>query len=61
VGVITEKDMLRALKSKKKNLELTLAKDIMAKPPVTIKAEQTVADALEMLRRHNIRRLIVTR
>jgi glycosyltransferase involved in cell wall biosynthesis len=60
VGVVTERDMLRALKSKK-NLELTPAKDIMAKPPVTIKAEQTVADALELLHRHNIRRLIVTR
>jgi glycosyltransferase involved in cell wall biosynthesis len=60
VGVVTEKDMLRVLKSKK-NLELIPAKDIMAKHPVTIKAEQTVADALELLHRHNIRRLIITR
>src|SRR5208282_1705812 len=60
VGVVTEKDMLRALKSEK-NLERTLVNEIMAKPPVTIEAEQTVADALELLRRHNIRRLIVTR
>ena len=59
VGVVTEKDMLRVLKSKK-NLELIPAKDIMAKHPVTIKAEQTVADALELLHRHNIRRLIIT-
>ena len=60
MGVVTEKDMLRVLKSKK-NLELIPAKDIMAKHPVTIKAEQTVADALELLHRHNIRRLIITR
>src|SRR5208282_6627571 len=60
VGVVTEKDMLRALKSEK-NLERTLVNEIMAKPPVTIEAEQTVANALELLRRHNIRRLIVTR
>ncbi len=61
VGVVTEKDMLqRALRFRKK-LELTPVKDIMSKPPVTIEAEQTVADALELLHRHNIRRLIVTR
>jgi CBS-domain-containing membrane protein len=33
----------------------------MSKPPVTIEADQTVADALELLHRHNIRRLIITR
>jgi len=33
----------------------------MSKPLVTIDAERTVADALEMMHIHNIRRLIVTR
>jgi glycosyltransferase involved in cell wall biosynthesis len=61
VGVVTEKDMLQRAIRFGKNLELTPVKGIMSKPPVTIKAEQTVADALEMLHRHNIRRLIVTR
>ena len=61
VGVVTEKDMLQRALRFGKNLELTPVKDIMSKPPVTIEAEQTVADALELLHRHNIRRLIVTR
>ena len=61
VGVVTEKDMLQRALRFGKNLELTLVKDIMSKPPVTIEAEQTVADALELLHRHNIRRLIITR
>lgn len=61
VGVVTEKDMLQRALKFGENLELMPVKDIMSKPPVTIDAEQTVADALEMLRRHNIRRLIVTR
>jgi len=61
VGVVTEKDMLQRALRFGKDLELTSVKDIMSKPPLTIEAEQTVADALEMLHRHNIRRLIVTR
>ena len=61
VGVVTERDMLQRALKFGANLELTPVKDIMSKPPVTIDAEETVADALEMLHRHNIRRLIVTR
>ena len=61
VGVVTEKDMLQRALRVGKDLELTAVKDIMSKPPVTIETEQTVADALESLHRHNIRRLIVTR
>jgi glycosyltransferase involved in cell wall biosynthesis len=61
VGIVTEKDLLRRAIGPGKNLELTHAEDIMSKPVVTIEAERTVADALEMLRRHDIRRLIVTR
>jgi CBS domain-containing protein len=60
VGVVTEKDLLQRALRFGKNLELTPVKDIMSKPPVTIEAERTVADALELLHKHNIRRLIVT-
>ena len=60
-GVVTEKDMLQRVLRLGKNFELTLVKDIMSKPPLTIEAEQTVADALELLHRHNIRRLIIMR
>jgi len=61
VGIITEKDMLQRVIRPGKNLELTLAKDVMSKPLVTIDAKRTIEDALEMLRRHEVRRLIVTR
>jgi glycosyltransferase involved in cell wall biosynthesis/CBS domain-containing protein len=60
VGVVTDKDMLQRGVRVGKDLELTPVKDIMSKPPVMIEAEQTVADALELLHRHNIRRLIIT-
>jgi glycosyltransferase involved in cell wall biosynthesis/CBS domain-containing protein len=60
-GIVTEKDMLQRALQPGKNLESMPVKDIMSKPPVTIEAERTIRDALEMLHRHNIRRLIVTR
>ena len=61
VGIVTEKDMLYRVLKAGKNLELTLVKDVMSKPLVTIDAERTIADALETMHRYNIRRLIVTR
>jgi len=61
VGIVTEKDMLYRVLKAGKNLELTLVKDVMSKPLFTIDAERTIADALETMHRHNIRRLIVTK
>ncbi|MFH0849011.1 MAG: CBS domain-containing protein, partial [archaeon] len=61
VGIITEKDVLERVIRAGKNPELTSARDVMSKPPVTIDAERTVADALETLHKHNIRKLIVTK
>jgi polysaccharide biosynthesis protein PslF len=61
IGIVTEKDILQRAIKFGKNLDLTPVKDIMSKPLVTIEAEQTLANAMEILHRHNIRRLIVTR
>jgi len=61
IGIVTEKDILQRAIKFGKNLDLTLVEDIMSKPLVTIETEQTLATALEMLHKHKIRRLIVTR
>jgi glycosyltransferase involved in cell wall biosynthesis/CBS domain-containing protein len=61
VGIITEKDMLQRVIRPGKDLELTRVRDVMSEPLITIEAERTIADALEALSKHNIRRLIVTR
>jgi glycosyltransferase involved in cell wall biosynthesis/predicted transcriptional regulator len=61
VGIITEKDVLQKVISLEKSLDLTLANDVMSTPLITIDSERTIADALETLRRHSIRRLIITR
>jgi glycosyltransferase involved in cell wall biosynthesis/CBS domain-containing protein len=61
VGIVTEKDLLYRVLKAGKDLELTLVKDAMSKPLVTIDAERTIADALETMHRNKIRRLIVTK
>lgn len=61
VGIITEKDVLQKVIRLTKSLEETLAMDVMSKPLVTIDADGTIADALETLQRHAIRRLIISR
>ena len=61
VGIITEKDILQRVIRLEKNIELTLVKDVMSKPLVAIEAERTIADALETLHKHDVRRLIITR
>ena len=60
VGIITEKDTLVRVVQPQKDFELTLAKDVMSKPLITLEANRTIREALEIMRRHNIRRLVVT-
>ena len=60
VGIITEKDVLVKVVQPQKDFELTLAKDVMSKPLITIEADRTIREALDLMRRHNIRRLVVT-
>ena len=60
VGIITEKDVLVKVVQPQKDFELTLAKDVMSKPLITIEADHTIREALDLMRRHNIRRLVVT-
>jgi glycosyltransferase involved in cell wall biosynthesis len=60
IGIITEKDILVRVVQSKKDFELILAKDIMSKPLITIEADRTIEEALDLMSRHNIRRLVVT-
>lgn len=61
VGIVTARDILQRVLKLGKNVELTLVRDVMSKPLVTIEAERTIGDALEMLERNGIRRLVITR
>lgn len=61
VGIVTERDILRRVIMPKRNPDATVVNDVMSKPLVTIEADRTIGDALELLRQHNIRRVAVTR
>jgi CBS domain-containing protein len=60
VGIITEKDVLERVIMQNKNVYSTMAKDVMSKPVVTIEDSHTIKEAIELMRKHNIRRLAVT-
>ena len=60
-GIITEKDIIRKIIIDQKNLAKTTAEQIMSTPLVWIESDETVADALELMRENNVRRLAVIR
>jgi len=62
VGIVTERDILQRVIQTGKNHELTVVNQIMSSNPlVTIEMGRTIGEALELLHKHNIRRVIVTR
>ena len=61
VGIITEKDVLKRGIMSGKDIYETRAKDVMSKPLVSIEADRPIKEALELMRKHSIRRLAVTK
>lgn len=60
VGMITEKDVLDRVIASDKDLYETKAKEIMSKPIISIEENRPIKQALDIMRRHNVRRLAVT-
>ena len=59
VGIITEKDIINRVIKTEKDPTKTLVKDVMSTPVITIDHKQTSKQALEVMRKHKIRRLAV--
>ena len=59
VGIITEKDLLERVVEPDKDVKLTLAENIMSKPIISIEYDHSLKDALELMRKNNLRRLVV--
>ena len=60
-GIVTERDIVRCLVKDRKDPMKTRAQDIMSSPLVTIEADKTLKDAIQMMRDKNVRRLAVTK
>jgi len=61
VGIITEKDVLERVIMIGKDAYKTKAKDVMSKPLISIDADRPIKEALELMRKNKIRRLVVTK
>jgi len=61
VGLITEKDIMNRVINAQKDPAVTLVKEVMSKPVVTIDYKQTSKQALELMHTHKIRRLVVVK
>ena len=60
-GIVTERDIVRCIVKEHKDPLKTKAQEIMSTPLVTIEADKTLKDAIEMMRDKNVRRLAVTK
>ena len=60
VGIVTEKDVLQKVLNEKRDPSVTLVKNIMSSPVITIESSDSIKNAIELMRKNNIRRLVVT-
>jgi len=61
VGIVTERDMVEKVLRWGKDPRMTSVRDIMSPNIVTIEADESVIEALRMMRDRKIRRLAVAR
>ena len=62
VGIVTEGDVLQRVIKSGRDPELTVVSSIMSSHPlVTIEVDHTIGDTLELMNKHNVRRVIVIR
>jgi len=59
IGIMTEKDIFHDVVAKGLDPKKTTIKKIAKGPLITIKKDATVRDAIKLMKRHNIRRLVV--
>ncbi len=59
IGIVTSTDILKAL-SENKNVDEVQVKDIMSKPVITIDPSKKIEDAVDLMVKNKIKRLVVT-
>jgi len=60
VGIITERDIMRRVVAKSLNPAFTKVKDVMTSPPITIEQERPLREAIDLMNRKGLRRMLVT-
>ena len=59
LGIVTERDLVRKVLYAKKDAREIVAQEIMTAPLITISYDRTVEEALEIMQRNHVRRLVV--
>ncbi len=60
VGIITERDILRKVVAKSLDPKSTKVKDVMTSPPTTIDYNRPLREAIELMVKKGLRRMLVT-
>jgi CBS domain-containing protein len=60
IGIITERDILRRVVVKSLNPASTKVKDAMTSPPTTIGHDRPLREAIDLMNRKELRRMLVT-
>ena len=61
IGIITETDLLDKVIKPLKDMNLTLAGDMMSQPVISLEFDRPMKEAIDLLRNHNIKRVVVTK
>lgn len=59
-GIITEKDIIAKVIAKRASVKKTRVKDVMSSPIITVEKDTSGEDALRMMAKHRVRRLLIT-
>jgi len=60
VGILTERDVLRKVVSKSLHASFVKVKEAMSSPPVTIPHDKQIREAVDLMNRRHVRRMLVT-
>ncbi len=60
IGILTERDILKKVVAKSLDSNSTKAGDVMSSPPVTVEAKKPLREAIDLMVRKGLRRMLVT-
>lgn len=60
IGILTERDIMKKVVAKSLNPSSTKVKDVMTTSPVTIDKERPLREAIDLMNRKGMRRMLVT-
>jgi CBS domain-containing protein/DNA-directed RNA polymerase subunit RPC12/RpoP len=60
IGILTERDILKKVVAKSLDPASTKVKDVMTSPPVTIDYDKSLREAIDLMVRKGLRRMLVT-